>query len=72
MPGQEVFCSSLTFAASANVIVYEGAIPVFIDSEQNSWNMDPELLRAELKACARRGKLPGAVIVVDLYGQCAD
>lgn len=71
-PGQEVFCSSLTFAASANVIVYEGAIPVFIDSEPNSWNMNPELLRSELKACARRGKLPGAVIVVDLYGQCAD
>jgi pyridoxal phosphate-dependent aminotransferase EpsN len=71
-PGEEVLCSSLTFAASANVAVYEGAVPVFIDSEQASWNMNPELLRKELKACARKGKLPAAVIAVDLYGQCAD
>jgi dTDP-4-amino-4,6-dideoxygalactose transaminase len=70
--GEEVFCSSLTFSASANVAIYEGAVPVFIDSDSSSWNMDPELLRAELRACAKKGMLPRAVIVVDLYGQCAD
>lgn len=70
--GDEVLCSSLTFAASANPIVYEGATPVFIDSERATWNMDPALLAAELDACASRGKLPRAVIVVDLYGQSAD
>jgi dTDP-4-amino-4,6-dideoxygalactose transaminase len=71
-PGEEVVCSTLTFSASANVAVYENAIPVFIDSEPGSWNMDPELLRNELRVCAKKGKLPRAVIVVDLYGQCAD
>ena len=70
--GEEVICSSFTFAASANAIVYEGGVPVFIDSDARSWNMDPALLREELAACARRGKLPGAVMVVDLYGQSAD
>ena len=71
-PGDEVLCSSFTFSASANPIVYEGAQPVFIDAENATWNMDAELLREELRDCARRGKLPKAVIVVDLYGQCAD
>jgi len=71
-PGDEVLCSTLTFAASANPIVYEGATPVFIDSESASWNMDPALLSEELDACAARGCLPRAVIVVDLYGQSAD
>jgi pyridoxal phosphate-dependent aminotransferase EpsN len=71
-PGEEVLCSSFTFSASANPIAYEGAHPVFIDSSPETWNMDPELLRAELDACAARGRLPRAVIVVDLYGQCAD
>jgi pyridoxal phosphate-dependent aminotransferase EpsN len=70
--GDEVWCSTLTFAASANPIVYEGGIPVFIDSEWTSWNLDPALLGEELARCARRGTLPRAVIVVDLYGQCAD
>ena len=70
--GEEVFCSTFTFSASANAIAYEGGIPVFIDCEAGSWNMDPDLLREELAACAKRGKLPRAVIVVDLYGQCAD
>jgi pyridoxal phosphate-dependent aminotransferase EpsN len=70
--GDEVICSSFTFSASANPIVYEGATPVFIDSEPSSWNMDPALLREELEACAARGRLPRAVIVVDLYGQSAD
>ena len=71
-PGDEVICSSLTFSASANPIAYEGGHPVFIDSETKSWNMDPALLAEELADCAARGKLPRAVIVVDLYGQCAD
>jgi pyridoxal phosphate-dependent aminotransferase EpsN len=71
-PGDEVLCSTLTFAASANPIVCEGGAPVFIDSEPASWNMDPALLREELDACAARGRLPRAVIVVDLYGQSAD
>ena len=71
-PGEEVLCSTFTFSASANPIAYEGGQPVFIDAESASWNMDPELLREELDACAARGRLPRAVIAVDLYGQCAD
>jgi dTDP-4-amino-4,6-dideoxygalactose transaminase len=70
--GDEVLCSTLTFAASANPIVYEGAAPVFIDCDAQTWTMDPHLLREELAACAARGRLPKAVIVVDLYGQSAD
>lgn len=70
--GDEVFCSTLTFAGTANPIIYERGTPVFIDSEASSWNMDPVLLGDELQRCARRGKLPRAVIAVDLYGQCAD
>jgi dTDP-4-amino-4,6-dideoxygalactose transaminase len=70
--GDEVLCSTLTFSATANAIAYEGAHPVFVDSDRASWNMDPILLREELNACARRGKLPKAVVVVDIYGQCAD
>ena len=71
-PGDEVLCPTFTFSASANPIAYEGGHPVFIDSEPRSWNLDPALLAEELAACAARGKLPRAVIVVDLYGQCAD
>jgi pyridoxal phosphate-dependent aminotransferase EpsN len=70
--GDEVLTSTLTFAATANAIAYVGARPVFIDSDRSTWNMDPALLREELEACARRGRLPKAVVVVDLYGQCAD
>ncbi|MDI7261681.1 MAG: aminotransferase class I/II-fold pyridoxal phosphate-dependent enzyme [Thermodesulfobacteriota bacterium] len=70
--GDEVLCSDLTFAASANAIVYCGATPVFIDSNRETWNMDPELLAEELDSCAQKGKLPKAAVVVDLYGQCAD
>jgi pyridoxal phosphate-dependent aminotransferase EpsN len=70
--GYEVLTSTLTFAATANAITYVGAKPVFIDSNWGTWNMDPELLAEELRACARRRRLPKAVIVVDLYGQCAD
>ncbi len=70
--GDDVFCSSLTFSASANPIVYEGAKPVFIDSDRESWNMDPVLLEHALAAKAAQGRLPRAVVVVHLYGQCAD
>lgn len=70
--GDEVLVSTLTFAATANAVTYVGAAPVFIDSDRASWNMDPALLAEELAAGARRGKLPKAVITVDLYGQCAD
>ncbi len=70
--GDEVFCSSLTFSASANPIVYLGAKPVFIDSDRLSWNMDPHLLQAALEQRAKVGKLPKAVILVHLYGQSAD
>lgn len=70
--GDEVICSTFTFAASANPIVYEGGRPVFIDSDRSTWNMDVDLLQQELKRSARRGSLPRAVIAVDLYGQCAD
>ncbi len=70
--GDEVFTSTLTFAATANAITYVGAKPVFIDSDMANWNMDPELLGEALEASAKRGKLPQAVITVDLYGQCAD
>jgi dTDP-4-amino-4,6-dideoxygalactose transaminase len=71
-PGDEVIVSSFTFAATANVVMYVGATPVFIDSNPLNWNMDPGLLGEELEAAAKRGILPKAVIVVDLYGQCAD
>ncbi|MBC7366768.1 MAG: aminotransferase class I/II-fold pyridoxal phosphate-dependent enzyme [Undibacterium sp.] len=70
--GEEVFCSSLTFSASANPIVYEGGLPVFIDCERASWNMDPVRLEEALVDRAAKGRLPRAVIVVHLYGQCAD
>lgn len=68
----EVLCSTLTFSASANAITYFGAKPIFIDSDRSTWNMDPALLAEELDACRKKGKLPKAVIVVDIYGQCAD
>jgi dTDP-4-amino-4,6-dideoxygalactose transaminase len=64
----EVICSSFTFSASANPIVYQGAIPVFVDSEADTWNMDPNLLRDAIKDGIRRGKKPKAVILVHLYG----
>jgi pyridoxal phosphate-dependent aminotransferase EpsN len=70
--GDEVLVSTLTFSASVNPIRYLGASPVFIDSERASWNMDPALLSEELEVRARSGRLPRAVVVVHLYGQCAD
>jgi dTDP-4-amino-4,6-dideoxygalactose transaminase len=71
-PGDTVLTSTLTFAATANAISYVGAEPVLVDCDRATWNMDPALLAEELEASARRGKLPSAAIVVDLYGQCAD
>ena len=71
-PGDTVFCSSLTFVASANPILYCGAQAVFIDSDPASWNMSPKALERALGDAAREGKLPRAVMVVNLYGQSAD
>jgi len=70
--GDEVWTSTLTFAATANAIRYVGATPVFIDSERESWNMDPALLSEALRDAALSGVLPKAIVAVDLYGQCAN
>ena len=70
--GDEVFCSTFTFIASASPITYLGAKPVFIDSDRLSWNIDPNLLETALSKRDRLGKLPKAVVVVHLYGQSAD
>lgn len=70
--GDKVFCSSLTFAASCNPIIYEGGIPVFIDSEPESHNMSPVALEKAFKAYEEKEEMPKAVIVVNLYGQSAD
>ncbi len=69
--GDTVFCQSITFSASANPIAYQGAIPVFIDSEEDTWNMDPILLRIALQEAKHNGKLPKAIIPVHLYGMPA-
>ena len=71
-PGDEVFCTSLTFVASANPILYQNATPVFIDSDPDTWTISIPALRAALKNRATRGMRPKAVIVVNLYGQSAD
>ena len=71
-PGDEVFASTLTFIGSVTPVVFQGAMPVFIDCDRKSWNMDPDLLAGELEACKRQGKLPKAVVPTDLYGQCSD
>lgn len=68
----EVIASTLTFIGSVTPVVFQGARPVFIDCERVSWNMDPELLAEELRACARRERLPKAVVPTDLYGQSCD
>lgn len=69
--GDTVFCQSITFSASANPIAYQGAIPIFIDSESETWNMDPVLLRSALEEAKQKGKLPKAIIPVHLYGMPA-
>lgn len=69
--GDTVFCSTLTFVASANPVLYQGAKPVFIDSDRESWNMSPIALERALSDAYHRGKMPKAVIIVNLYGQIA-
>ena len=71
-PGDDVLVSTLTFVASANSIIYQHANPVFIDSNKATWNMDPELLKAELQRADKAGRLPKAIMPVDVNGQCAD
>jgi dTDP-4-amino-4,6-dideoxygalactose transaminase len=69
--GDTIFCQSITFSASANPIAYLGAIPVFIDSENDTWNIDPVLLKVALEEAKLNGKLPKAIIPVHLYGMPA-
>ena len=70
--GDEVICQSFTFAASANPIMYQGATPVFVDSEPSTYNMDPQLLEEAIKdRIAKNGKKPKAIIPVYLYGMPA-
>ena len=71
-PGDEVLVPSFTFVATANAVCYLGATPVFVDSSPATWNIDPDLVTAELEARARQGRLPRALVTVDLYGQSAD
>jgi len=71
-PDDEVFCPTLTFVASANPIRYLGAEPIFLDSERRTWNLDPDLLRRALRKKAATNRLPKALVLVDLYGQCAE
>ncbi|MFN3597239.1 MAG: DegT/DnrJ/EryC1/StrS family aminotransferase [Rubricoccaceae bacterium] len=71
-PGDEVLVSTFTFAASVNPVLYEGATPVFADSERASWNVDPNLVEDVFRSRARRGRQVRAFIPVHLYGQTAD
>ena len=71
-PGDLVLCSSFTFIASANPILYQGATPVFIDSEPQTWNMSHQALEKALKACCEKGEKPKAILVVHIYGQSAE
>ncbi len=71
-PGDEVICQSFTFAASCNPIVYQGATPVFVDSEEKTWNMDPNLLEDAIRdRIAKTGRKPKAIVPVYLYGMPA-
>jgi pyridoxal phosphate-dependent aminotransferase EpsN len=71
-PGDDVVVPTLTFVASANAVLYAGARPVFVDSDDATWNLDPALVDDLLSERARAGHLPAALVGVDLYGQCAD
>jgi len=66
--GDEVICQSLTFSASANPIIYQGATPIFVDSEPDTWNISPEFLERAIKERIAKGKKPKAIILVHLYG----
>jgi dTDP-4-amino-4,6-dideoxygalactose transaminase len=70
-PGDEVICQSFTFSASANPIVYQGATPIFIDSEPDTWNMCPKHLETAILGRMNKGKKPKAIIPVHLYGMPA-
>jgi pyridoxal phosphate-dependent aminotransferase EpsN len=70
--GDEVFCSTLTFVAAANAIVYQGGVPVFVDSDRATWNLDPTILSRCLRERAARNRLPKALVAVHLYGQSVD
>lgn len=67
-PGDEVICQSMTFSASANPILYQGATPVFVDSEPDTWNICPNTLEEAIKDRISKGKKPKAIIAVHLYG----
>jgi len=69
--GDEVISSTFTFSATINPILYQGATPVFVDSEKDTWNMDPELLEQAIKGCIEKGNKPKAIIFVHLYGMPA-
>ena len=69
--GDEVICQSMTFSASANPIVYQGATPIFIDSERETWNICPKALEIAIKDRLSKGKKPKAIIVVHIYGMPA-
>lgn len=69
--GDEVICQSMTFSASANPIAYQGALPIFIDSEEDTWNMCPKALRTAIEDRIKLGNKPKAIIVVHLYGMPA-
>src|SRR5262249_7361128 len=70
--GDDVIVPTLTFASSAYVAAYVGARPCFVDCDEATWNLDPDLLEEELTERSTQGRLPAAVMAVDLYGQCAD
>ncbi|MFM2077137.1 MAG: hypothetical protein RJA49_1027, partial [Actinomycetota bacterium] len=70
--GDTVLVSSFTFAASAFAVAYTGAVPVFIDAEPTTWNLDPALVDRAITDLVAQGRAPAAVLAVDLYGRCAD
>ncbi|QMU27340.1 DegT/DnrJ/EryC1/StrS family aminotransferase [Adhaeribacter radiodurans] len=70
--GDEVICQSMTFSASANPIAYQGATPIFVDSEEQSWNMSPDFLEEAINDRLKKGKKPKAIIIVHLYGMPAN
>jgi dTDP-4-amino-4,6-dideoxygalactose transaminase len=71
-PGDEVLVPSFTFVATASAVCYLGATPVFVDCSPSNWTIDPDLVAEELADRKRRGRLPAALVTVDLYGMCAD
>jgi len=70
--GDEVLASDFTFSATVNPIIYQGATPVFVDSEMNTWNMDPELLEEAIVDRMKKNKKPKAIIFVEIYGMPAN